>query len=175
MLEAATQRRTEVLMPENLENMWARGRNYRRKQHKKTKVGFQDPSVKNPATDAIPEGKSSLHYVSSDPLLTAGGTNRSESSPDHDKELSSEADPLDEVKDMKDFSCNKYKDPFKRSRSASLVGIQTYKGGSPRSEFHTAESEKHGEGFLGKSSFDMVFRREAHVVPKLQCRVCNFD
>ncbi|KAG4908827.1 hypothetical protein JHK87_054943 [Glycine soja] len=133
MLEAATQRRTEVLMPENLENMWARGRNYRRKQHKKTKVGFQDPSVKNPATDAIPEGKSSLHYVSSDPLLTAGGTNRSESPPDHDKELSSEADPLDEVKDMKDFSCNKYKDPFKRSRSASLVGIQTYKGGSPSS------------------------------------------
>ncbi|KAG5076163.1 hypothetical protein JHK82_054858 [Glycine max] len=171
MLEAATQRRTEVLMPENLENMWARGRNYRRKQHKKTKVGFQDPSVKNPATDAIPEGKSSLHYVSSDPLLTAGGTNRSESPPDHDKELSSEADPLDEVKDMKDFSCNKYKDPFKRSRSASLVGIQTYKGGSPRSEFHTAESEKHGEGFRGKSSSDMVVRREAHVVPKLRCRV----
>ncbi|KHN37156.1 hypothetical protein glysoja_046754 [Glycine soja] len=94
-----------------------------------------------------------------------------ESSPDHDKEFSSETDHrVDEVKDF-----NKYKDSLKRFSSASLVGIQTHEGGSPRSEFHTAESEKHGEGFLGKSSFDMVFRREAHVVPKLQCRVCNFD
>ncbi|XP_039173618.1 uncharacterized protein LOC120296039 [Eucalyptus grandis] len=29
VLEAATQRRTEVLMPENLENMWSKGRNYK--------------------------------------------------------------------------------------------------------------------------------------------------
>lgn len=93
-----------------------------------------------------------------------------ESSPDHDKEFSSETDHrVDEVKDF-----NKYKDSLKRFSSASLVGIQTHEGGSPRSEFHTAESEKHGEGFLGKSSFDMVFRREAHVVPKLRCRVCTF-
>ncbi|MCL7046827.1 hypothetical protein MKW94_008088 [Papaver nudicaule] len=31
VLDAATQRRTEVLAPENLENLWARGRNYKRK------------------------------------------------------------------------------------------------------------------------------------------------
>ncbi|KAL8143560.1 hypothetical protein V2J09_016592 [Rumex salicifolius] len=31
VLDAATQRRTEVLAPENLENMWARGRNYKDK------------------------------------------------------------------------------------------------------------------------------------------------
>lgn len=29
VLDAATQRRTEVLMPENLENMWTKGRNYK--------------------------------------------------------------------------------------------------------------------------------------------------
>ncbi|TKY69160.1 Sorting nexin-16 [Spatholobus suberectus] len=166
MLEAATQIRTEVLMPENLENMWARGRNYRWKQHIKNKAGSQDPSVKNPSTDAIPEGKSSLHSVGSDPLLNVGGTNRSESSPDPDKEFSSEADHhVDEVKDIRDFTCNKYEDPLKRSSSGSLLGIQYHKVGSPRSEFHTPEFEKYGEGFWGKSGSDMVAK------PKLRCRV----
>lgn len=39
--EAATHRRTEVLMPENLENMWARGRNYKKKLEKKAAKEFQ--------------------------------------------------------------------------------------------------------------------------------------
>ncbi|KAK9056701.1 hypothetical protein SSX86_024063 [Deinandra increscens subsp. villosa] len=34
VLEAATQRRTEVLQPENLENMWTKGKNYRKKTQK---------------------------------------------------------------------------------------------------------------------------------------------
>lgn len=33
-LEAATQRRSEVLQPENLENMWTKGRNYKKKAQK---------------------------------------------------------------------------------------------------------------------------------------------
>ncbi|RDX98964.1 Sorting nexin-16, partial [Mucuna pruriens] len=174
MLEAATQRRTEVLMPENLENMWARGRNYRQKQHKNIKTGFHDPSVKNPATDGISEGKSPIYSVGSDSFLNfgLGGTNRSESSPDPDKEFSSEADNhVDEVKDIKDFTCNKYKGPLRRSGSGSLLGNQPYKGGSPRSELSTHESEKHGEGFWGKIGSDMVVRRDGHLVPKLRCRV----
>ncbi|CAL1372487.1 unnamed protein product [Linum trigynum] len=39
MLEAATQRRTEVLTPENLENMWTKGRNYKKKDNKIAKAG----------------------------------------------------------------------------------------------------------------------------------------
>lgn len=169
MLDAATQRRTEVLMPENLENMWARGRNYRRKQHKKAKAGFQDPSVKNPATDANSEGKS-LHSAGSDPLLNVGGTNMSKSSPDPDKEFSSEADHhVDEVKDIKEFISNKYKDPLKGTGSSSLLGSQPHKVGSPRSELQNTEFEKHGEGFRGKNGSDMVTK------PKLRCRVCTFE
>ncbi|TXG64572.1 hypothetical protein EZV62_011566 [Acer yangbiense] len=42
MLEAVTQRRTEVLTPENLENMWTKGRNYKNKDQKSVKAGFQD-------------------------------------------------------------------------------------------------------------------------------------
>ncbi|CAH1414859.1 unnamed protein product [Lactuca virosa] len=34
VLEAAAQRRTEVLQPENLENMWTKGRNYMKKSQK---------------------------------------------------------------------------------------------------------------------------------------------
>ncbi|CAI0446939.1 unnamed protein product [Linum tenue] len=39
MLEAATQRRTEVLTPENLENMWTKGSNYKKKENKIAKAG----------------------------------------------------------------------------------------------------------------------------------------
>ncbi|QCD89392.1 hypothetical protein DEO72_LG4g336 [Vigna unguiculata] len=172
MLEAASQRRTEVLMPENLENMWARGRNYRRKQHKNTKTGYQDPSLKCPAIDAIQEGMGAMHYVGSDPHLNVVGTNRSESSPDPDKELCSEVDHhVDEVKDIRDIPSKKFKD-LKRSNSACLLGNQPLlKVCSPRSEVHNPESEKHGEGYRGKSGSEMVVRRDGHSVPKLRCRV----
>lgn len=46
VLEAATQRRTEVLMPENLENMWAIGRNYKKKVQKLAAAGSQTPLIK---------------------------------------------------------------------------------------------------------------------------------
>ncbi|XP_074285846.1 uncharacterized protein LOC141611245 isoform X2 [Silene latifolia] len=39
VLDAATQRRTEVLSPDNLEKMWAIGRHYKDKIHKSTKPG----------------------------------------------------------------------------------------------------------------------------------------
>ncbi|KAL2347860.1 hypothetical protein Fmac_001860 [Flemingia macrophylla] len=166
MLEAATQRRTEVLTPENLENMWARGRNYRRKQRKSIKTSIRDPSAKNPATDAIPERKCHLYSVGSDPLLIVEGTNRSEYSPDPDKELSSEADHhSDEVKDIRNFNCKNYKDPLKRSSSGSLLGIQPHKTRSPRADFHAPEFEKYGEGVWGRTGYDMI------VKPKLRCRV----
>ncbi|XP_037497636.1 uncharacterized protein LOC105634251 isoform X2 [Jatropha curcas] len=64
VLEAATQRRTEVLTPENLENMWTKGRNYKRKETKKLKAGVQHPMVKDSAaTNAeftIDAGKETL-------------------------------------------------------------------------------------------------------------------
>lgn len=46
LLEAATQRRTEVLTPENLENMWTKGRNYKAKVRKDVKAESQAPVVK---------------------------------------------------------------------------------------------------------------------------------
>ena len=163
MLEAATQRRTEVLMPENLENLWTKGRDYKRRENRSTKVGFHDHSLKNPATDSS-EGKSSLHpihTVGSDPQLNVGSPNRSESSLNHDKELSLEADHhIDEAKDIKDLTSNNYKKTLMRSNSTSGLAIQPNIGGSTMSEFHIP---------------DMVVRREGQSAPKPRCRVCTFD
>ncbi|KAL6573691.1 hypothetical protein OROHE_002150 [Orobanche hederae] len=45
VFEAATQRRTEVLMPENLENMWTIGRNYKKNFQKKAAPELQAHEV----------------------------------------------------------------------------------------------------------------------------------
>jgi len=188
MLEVATQRRTEILMPENLENMWTKGRNYKRKENKIIKSGFQDLPAKSPSTDSslpprnlaqetskskrgkyeVAEEKSSppkLHVLGSDPLQNVVTAKISESSQNSDKELSF----------VKDLAADGYKSPLKRSNSASSLGILTNKGGSIIPEFYNPEFERHSEGgFRGKSSSDMVVRKEGPVVPKLRCRVCTF-
>lgn len=198
VLDAATQRRTEILMPENLENMWAKGKNYKRKENKIMKAGFQDLPAKSPATDSstphkklapetlvskrgkygIVEGKSSLPpmpALGSDPLQSAGNTNSSEYSPNPDKELSFEGEiGVDKVKGIeKDLASDGYKNPLKRSNSASALGILPKHGGSIISEFYNPEFERHSEGFRGKSSSDMIIRKEGQLFPKLRCRVCT--
>ncbi|OVA15447.1 Phox homologous domain [Macleaya cordata] len=54
VLEAATQRRTEVLAPENLENLWTKGRNYKRKigSHDTAGGPLPAPPKKNPGIDS---------------------------------------------------------------------------------------------------------------------------
>jgi len=186
MLEVATQRRTEILMPENLENMWTKGRNYKRKENKIIKVGFQDLPAKSPSTDSLPprklaqetsaskrgkyedaEGNSPLpkfNALGSDPLQNVATAKISESSQNPEKELSF----------AKDLATDGYESPLKRSNSASSLGILTNKGGSIISEFYNPELERHSEGFRGKSSSDMVVRKERPLVSKLRCRVCTF-
>uniref|UniRef100_A0A6N2MV34 PX domain-containing protein n=1 Tax=Salix viminalis TaxID=40686 RepID=A0A6N2MV34_SALVM len=51
ILEVATQRRTEVLAPENLENMWAKGRNYKKKENRNVKAGAQKSMAKSSVTN----------------------------------------------------------------------------------------------------------------------------
>lgn len=47
VLEAATQRRSQVLAPENLENMWTKGRNYKKKTAKLMKAGTSTSSTRS--------------------------------------------------------------------------------------------------------------------------------
>ncbi|MED6109076.1 hypothetical protein PIB30_030290 [Stylosanthes scabra] len=176
-LEVVTQRRTEILMPENLENMWTKGRNYKKKENKITKAGFQDLSAKSPATDSsLPqrtsiqetsaskpgkfspaEAKFSLppkHALGSDPLQNVGTTDRS---PDSGKQLIVEDKlQVDTMKGITDLVSNGYKSSLKRSNSASSLAVQPNKeGGSVISEFYTPEFGRHSE-FRAKSSSDMV-------------------
>ncbi|KAL0386994.1 UNVERIFIED_CONTAM: hypothetical protein Sradi_2581200 [Sesamum radiatum] len=54
VFDAATQRRTEVLMPENLENMWTIGRHYKKKLQKKASAELQAPEVTSSVTIVLP-------------------------------------------------------------------------------------------------------------------------
>lgn len=171
VLEAATQRRTEVLTPENLENMWTKGTDYKKRENKHVKAGSQDFTDGNLAKDmsaskhgdyTIPEGKYLLQPVQSsdsDPLLNVGNRNWQESSQDLEKELS-----LEGVES---------KTPLKRSNHASEQVLQLNKEGGPIvSESQSHDFERHNEGFWGKSASDMFVKREGQLVPKLRCRVC---
>lgn len=197
MLEVATQRRTEILMPENLENMWAKGRNYKRKENKIVKPRSKELPTKSPATDSslptikmaqetlvgkrgkyeVAEVKSSLpstHDLASDTLQNVAKTNRSETSPNPDKKLPFDGQlSVDKVKGTEDVASDGYKSSLKRSSSASALGIQpNQESSSLISEFYNPEFERHSERFRGKSSSDMIVRKEGQLAPKLRCRVC---
>ncbi|CAL9184417.1 unnamed protein product [Musa hybrid cultivar] len=70
VLEATTKRRTEVLAPENLENMWTKGRNYQKKTVNLIKTGTPQRSVNttpgciNTTVQAGSAGKELATYMS---------------------------------------------------------------------------------------------------------------
>ncbi|THU49820.1 hypothetical protein C4D60_Mb06t13610 [Musa balbisiana] len=70
VLEATTKRRTEVLAPENLENMWTKGRNYQKKTANLIKTGTPQRSVNttpgciNTTVQAGSAGKELATYMS---------------------------------------------------------------------------------------------------------------
>ncbi|XP_054778084.1 uncharacterized protein LOC129286073 [Prosopis cineraria] len=195
VLEAATQRRTEVLMPENLENMWTKGRDYKKKENTNLKASFLDSPKKGSSADrslpdgnlaketsaskhgeyADPEGKSFLQRVQSsgsDPLLNVGSTNGAESSQDLDKESPFEGElRVDEAKGTKVFASNESKSRRKRPDSATFLGILSSKGEPIISGSQSHGFERQSEGFRGKSASDTVIRKEGQLVPKLRCRV----
>ncbi|XVF01184.1 hypothetical protein REPUB_Repub04eG0066600 [Reevesia pubescens] len=72
-LEAATQRRTEVLAPENLENMWTKGRNYKKKENKHAKAGFKESSPKGSVTKSALLTGNSGSEISTNKIGTSTG------------------------------------------------------------------------------------------------------
>ncbi|KAK4258714.1 hypothetical protein QN277_005132 [Acacia crassicarpa] len=172
MLEAATQRRTEVLMPENLENMWTKGTDYKKKATTNLKSSFHDYPKNGSATDSsLPDGHLAketstskrgdyepflrrMQSLGTDPLLNV------ETSQDPDKESSFEGEHrVDEVKDSTHSASYKSKSKLKRRDSACLLGIQSH------------DFERQNEGFLGRSASDIVIWKEGQLFPKLRCRV----
>ncbi|KAL3621192.1 hypothetical protein CASFOL_036104 [Castilleja foliolosa] len=170
VFENRTQRRTEVLMPENLENMWTIGRNYKKKLEKKANV---TGSVNSPfaTKNLVSEDKVSMQLPPR-PQLDALSSSQ---------ELNKEVFPkgslgFPELENTVVVS-RESKNKLKRSNSTSDLRIQpnlddmlVSKGNAPIiNEYYSADVNKLNVHSLSSSS-DMVVRREGHS-PKLRCRV----
>ncbi|XP_023874567.1 uncharacterized protein LOC111987089 isoform X1 [Quercus suber] len=150
VLNAVTQRRTEVLTPENLENLWTKGRNYKKKELKKIKAGLQDPITKGSGTkNAIPNkdlGKETLtnmpeiyvgidqravkqltHGLGIDVLSNDGNKTGKQFFQDPNKKLSFEGGhPVDELEHTNTPAADGNKSCLKRSNSTSALVVQPH-------------------------------------------------
>ncbi|XP_008236695.1 PREDICTED: uncharacterized protein LOC103335464 [Prunus mume] len=151
ILEAATQRRTEVLAPENLENMWTKGRNYKRKEHKKKIRATQEHTPHTPVSSgvdsAVParklgnEMEADRHEISTgiedksivkltretslDSQLSDGTKKEMQFSLDPSKKSYAEGGNLvDELEDIGSLAADGNKIRLKRSNSTSALKIQ---------------------------------------------------
>lgn len=156
MLEAATQRRTEVLMPENLENMWTKGRNYKRKAQKIAARRLRTQTQ-------LGDGNNNLVHLSH-------GQNR---------EQSTGGAVVDELEDTSSLTANGHKGGLRRSNSASALIVQpstdeafrSESGGPIISEFYSPNFRRHNDVPTGTGASDMVSQGEGVHTTKLRCRV----
>ncbi|WCJ33796.1 Phox-associated domain Phox-like Sorting nexin C-terminal [Euphorbia peplus] len=173
VLEAANQRRTEVLTPENLENMWTKGRNYKKKEAKKLKVGVPQPIARGSATNNADTSKYFGRVLSSV---------SDENTWQHDGEFSFENKKAGIRLDITShLAADENKSVLKRSSSTSdlktmTLGEKTPTGngrGTIISEFYGSDFGRLGEDHAFKRDSDIVLYSEGlHVPdPKLKCRV----
>ncbi|XP_015574610.2 uncharacterized protein LOC8275559 [Ricinus communis] len=195
VLEAATQRRTEVLTPENLENMWTKGRNYKKKETKSLKVGvtLARGSAINNAEPAINVGKDAL---TNSTIISTGAEEKAtvrltpESS--HETLLSDEnksgrhfteehnevfsfdgAHAGDEFNSPNNPLINENKSRLKRSNSTSALKVQSVEKkaftgdgkGSIISEFYSPNIGRHIEDNAVEKISDIVFHGGGPHVP----------
>ncbi|XP_043713559.1 uncharacterized protein LOC122662063 isoform X2 [Telopea speciosissima] len=195
MIEAATQRRTEVLAPENLEDMWTKGRNHKKKAEKYAKAGIRPTtvtsssrssgtmSVKN-SKEILPKGPVGSTGMGDKSVvrLTDGANVDTPSSDRIDNETRLPADPnkglLFGSKDRTITHFNGSKTQLKRSSSTSDLQAQpdcekTIAGGLIISEeFYSPNLGLHKEEHNVLSTSDIMIWKEGRLhAPKLRCRV----
>lgn len=160
VLEAATQRRTEVLQPENLEDMWTKGRNYKKKAQKKAAQGLQPSLVDGSAVHSLNENSNDRPQEQN---LDADQSNTSD---------------LSELADESSNFVSGSKATSEKSNSSSDLNIQnqsetarpTQAGGSVISEFYSANVSGDNDLHDFNIASDKATRTEGPV-PKLRCRV----
>ncbi|KZV16343.1 hypothetical protein F511_25964 [Dorcoceras hygrometricum] len=198
--DAANQRRTEVLMPENLENMWAIGRNYKKKLEKKAAPGPQASEgtgslsvtapqkqlsagipVQKPKTSIEAEDENYMklptrpqrYNQATNPAVAAFG-----SSIDLDQDVFLKEGFTIEDPERTAVVSSHDRNMLKRSNSTSDLHIHprledslTSVGTAPIiSEYYSADAKKPSI-HSRKSVSDMVIHSEGLHVPKLRCRV----
>lgn len=196
VLEAATQRRTEILMPENLENMWSRGRNYKKKEAKRVKRGeVEEPLLAKSAgsiptsnkrefqisvaeTNIGPEEKALVRLNPTSVLdtpLTQGSDFRMDDISKDDEESFGE----DNHEDTISIGADGKRTRLKRSSSTSALKVESDAkkalkgevGGSIISEFYSQSTSSRSGEYKVENVLDVVYRSEGPHTPKLRCRV----
>lgn len=149
VLEAATQRRTEVLAPENLENMWTKGRNYKKKENKYMFKGAKEPVSKASGVTAVSSSTSLVEeklakmsvnstvvteeqdlvrltrVTSLNAQFSDGGKSETQSSWDPSKKSYGESRYIiEELEDNANLALQGSKARFKKSNSTSDLKIQ---------------------------------------------------
>ncbi|KAL2537407.1 Phox-associated domain [Forsythia ovata] len=191
VLEAATQRRTEVLMPENLENMWTIGRNYKKKLQKNTARGTQVTRAKTsersimPRKDVVtevpnqkPETSSRMEDKALIQLPPRPQPDTGIIDQDLNKRVYSKRGSIaDELEDATSVFPNESRNQLKRSNSTSDLKVQhtedmfASRCGTPIiSEFYNPNVSR-DTVYSVKSASDMLVRSEGLHDPKLRCRV----
>ncbi|CAL9054938.1 uncharacterized protein LOC135583382 isoform X2 [Musa acuminata AAA Group] len=185
VLEATTKRRTEVLAPENLENMWTKGRNYQKKTANLIKTGTPQRSVNttpgciNTTVQAGSAGKELATYMSESIKgidenymvhLTQGVVNNEHhGSYDPEKSQSMELGNIDGNEKHASKSNNNIQ--LKRSSSTpdmdAIFKTKSDDGTSFKEKCHI-DIAKHKEA----QSSDVVSHSEGSLhLPKIKCRV----
>ncbi|KAL8189114.1 hypothetical protein R6Q57_029375 [Mikania cordata] len=156
-LEAATQRRTEVLQPENLENMWTKGRNYKKKAQKNAEKNAARGSKSGINKDTENE---MLHKKLEKSISIGRTLGQIPPKPHLDGQLDGQQRDLyfdDDQSNMLTFDAG--------VEESSVEKVS----GSIISEFYSANAGRHDTHNINMIS-DEVLRIEGHT-PKLKCRV----
>uniref|UniRef100_A0A7N0T3S2 Uncharacterized protein n=1 Tax=Kalanchoe fedtschenkoi TaxID=63787 RepID=A0A7N0T3S2_KALFE len=192
VMEAATQRRTEVLAPENLENMWARGRHYGSKvpkssktRIKKSMVSVADANYSTPTKRPVQE---SLAYRSESPKervnqaavrLPPQGSHRHSIS---DYDISGAlTDPIDRKSTEVDYHQDggsrnvnaAIVDSGRLKRSYSATSLQVSGGLVIHEDFYSSGSVGRGSACSTSSRSDtnVTPQKEEKHAPRLRCQV----
>lgn len=201
VLEAATQRRTEVLMPENLENMWAIGRNYKKKVQKLA-AGGQTPLTKgsdssnalftNSDKEILANKAEALARMEDQALTPTAPRPPLDSRPNNQISSTTRYTPnlnkvgsfkgnriADESENSTSFVASGNKKRLTRSNSTPDLNIgpelgtdsTSNSGGPIISEFYNKDSSRKGQALNAKSASNMVSSSEGQHAVKLRCRV----
>ncbi|CAH9079710.1 unnamed protein product [Cuscuta epithymum] len=142
--EAANLKRTEVLMPENLENMWAIGKNYKKKFRKRASIdSSQDPGECGAIYD-------SHHIVK-------------EMKTQKPEVFSGQEDKALEAEDAAAIITSESKNKFRKSNSTSDLNILL--------EMEDQLASKGGLTVSKTNNAEMILHKDNQLVPKLKCRV----
>ncbi|XP_034927321.1 uncharacterized protein [Populus alba] len=205
ILEVATHRRTEVLTPENLENMWAKGRNYKKKENKNVKAGVPKSMAKSSVTNttattnlgkSMPinsntmptkmEEKTLLHLthgLSLDTLTSHENRDGRQFTQNGSQELSFEGSRVGgEWENADNLASNENRGGIKRSNSTSALEalpgkkkVFTGDGGGSIISEFYSPESHRSAEHAVKKVSDIVLRSEGPYSPKLKCRVMGAD